>query len=134
MPSTRVSTSRTKSTRSTPARFLGLTRSSAPIIATVSAQPNLRGPVEFNNSDKLYHLLEYGGLGLLLARALRASAPRWSSPVVALIAISLGILIGTADEFLQSFIPGRISSGFDLLADTVGLALAQVVFRILRGI
>src|SRR6266436_1096633 len=41
------------------------------VIFSLSAQPNLRPPFEFQNSDKLCHLLEYGGLGLLLGRAVR---------------------------------------------------------------
>ena len=101
------------------------------IIATVSSQPNLRGPVEFDNSDKIYHVLEYLVLGVLLARAWRASAPDWAPTTLALVSISCGILVGTSDEFLQSFIPGRISSALDLLADTIGVVLAQVVFRLL---
>jgi len=100
-------------------------------IVTVSAQPYLRGPIEFTNSDKIYHVLEYSILGLLLARAMRGSAPGWPPMAVALSAIACGILVGTSDEFFQSFVPGRISSAFDLLADTVGVALAQVVYRAL---
>jgi VanZ family protein len=99
------------------------------IIATVSSQPNLRGPVRFENSDKIYHVLEYFGLGFLLARALSVSAPATSSLTLSLIAVSCGILVGTSDEFLQSFIPGRVSSALDLLADTIGVVLAQVFFR-----
>ena len=101
------------------------------IIIVLSAQPFLRPPIEFRESDKLYHLLEYLGLGLLLARATRASAGAWRPLTVALLATSCGILVGTSDEYLQSFIPGRDSSGYDLLADTAGLALAQIVYRVL---
>ena len=68
-------------------------------------------------------------LGLLLARVIRASSPLARPLVAALVAISCGILVGTSDEYLQSFIPGRESSAFDLMADTAGVALAQVLYR-----
>ena len=48
--------------------------------------------------------------------------------MAALLALSFGILVGTGDEYFQSFVPGRQSSPFDLLADTVGLILAQLVY------
>ena len=43
------------------------------MIFVLSAQPHLKPPIQFENSDKLYHLAEYGGLGLLLARTIRAA-------------------------------------------------------------
>ena len=98
------------------------------VIVVLSAQPNLKPPFEFNNSDKLMHVLEYFGLGVLVARALRATM-RLSMPLIAaLCAMSFGIIVGTGEEYFQSFVPGRVSSAFDLLADTAGLALAQLVY------
>jgi len=38
------------------------------------------------------------------------------------------ILWGLSDEFHQSFVPGRDASGWDLLADAVGFAIASCVF------
>jgi len=101
------------------------------VIIVVSAQAYLRRPIEFRESDKIYHVIEYLVLGLLLARATHSSAGSWRPLTVALLATSCGILVGTSDEYLQSFIPGRQSSGYDLLADTAGLALAQIVYRML---
>jgi VanZ family protein len=98
------------------------------VIIVVSAQPYLTPPLEFANADKLMHALEYFGLGILVVRALRATM-RISLPLVAaLLALAFGIAVGTGDEYFQSFIPGRTSSPFDLLADTVGSALAQLVY------
>src|SRR5262245_2017988 len=100
------------------------------VIFTLSAQPNLKPPLDFGNSDKVYHLLEYGGLGLLLARAIRTTDRFRPGLQVALAAMCVGIVVATTDELFQSTVPGRIPSGFDLLADTVGLALAQILFRL----
>ena len=98
------------------------------VMIVVSAQPYLKPPLEFPNSDKLMHVLEYFGLGLLVARALRATMRIHLPLVAALLALSFGIVVGTGEEYFQSFIPGRVSSPFDLLADTVGLMLAQLVY------
>jgi VanZ family protein len=98
------------------------------LIFVVSSQPGLQTPLQFTYGDKVAHLLEYLGLGLLLARALRASL-RVSRPLfAATMAIGLVVLVGAGDETLQYFIPGRNSDVFDLLADTVGGAIAQFVY------
>jgi len=98
------------------------------LIAYLSAQPNLKPPIRFENSDKVYHVLEYLVLGVLLARALRANLRNREPAYAAIVALGLGILIGTGDEYLQSFIPGRESSALDLLADSAGLVVAQFLF------
>lgn len=101
-------------------------------IIALSSRENLQPPVQFFLSDKVYHLFEYLVLGVLLVRALRASF-RIAQPLVgALIAISIGIVIGTGDELFQSTIPGRETSGFDLLADTAGVTLAQLIVLVLK--
>lgn len=98
------------------------------VIIVLSAQPNLQPPIKFQNSDKIYHVIEYFGLGVLLVRAIRNSL-RLPIPMNAcLLALSLGIGVGTGDEVFQSTVPGRECSGFDLLADTVGVALAQLAY------
>jgi VanZ family protein len=98
------------------------------IIFVLSAQPNLQPPLTFQNSDKLVHVLEYGGLGLLFAWALRATTPARSWTFVSLVALGTGLCIGAGDEYFQSFIRGRESSVFDWLADGSGLTLAQLAY------
>ena len=98
------------------------------VIFVLSAQPHLKPPIQFENSDKLYHLAEYGGLGLLLGRAVRASGRFQGGLQVGLVALCLGIVVATCDELFQSTVPGRECSGFDLMADTIGLAIAQFVY------
>ena len=96
------------------------------IIFILSAQPNLSPPFHYQNSDKLMHLLEYGGLGLLLVRALWATRPHRSALFVVTVTIAIGMAVAGADETFQSFIPGRDSSVFDWFADSCGLCLAQL--------
>lgn len=98
------------------------------IIFVLSAQANLSTPLGFDKADKLMHMLEYGVLGFLLSRALRASARIRSALRVALIVVAVGSLIGVCDEIFQSFIPGRDSSVEDWLADFTGLLFAQLIY------
>jgi VanZ family protein len=98
------------------------------VIIVLSAQPNLRPPLEFRNSDKFYHGVEYFGLGVLLVRAVSASLRLAVPAHAALVSLCLGILVGTADEMFQSTVPGRVSSGVDLFADTLGVAIAQLAW------
>jgi VanZ family protein len=95
------------------------------LIFTLSAQPNLRPPLSFENSDKLMHLLEYGGLGLVLFPLVRASNPARSALFTAVFALVCGLTIGAADENFQRTIPGRACDLFDWFADGTGVALAQ---------
>ena len=79
------------------------------------------------NIDKVLHCLIYAALGLA---ALFALSPSWrrQHPVKAGIAVVLFCLLyGVTDEFHQSFIPGRFSSGADLVADTLGGLMAVTV-------
>jgi VanZ family protein len=98
------------------------------VIFTLSAQPNLQPPFHFNNSDKYCHMLEYGGLGFLLSRAIRAAARLRLAHVAALVVTGLGAAIGAADEMFQSYIPGRDSSLHDWTADVAGLLLVQLLY------
>ena len=98
------------------------------VIFALSSQQHLQPPIIFPNADKLLHAGEYLVLGLLLVRAVRATL-RVSRPLfAATIAICLVVVVGAADESLQSLIPGRQSDIFDLLADVVGGAIAQFVY------
>ena len=98
------------------------------IIYSLSAQPNLKPPIRFPNADKFYHLLEYFGLGVLLARALRATLRVRVPLFAAMMALGIGMTIGASDEIFQSFVPGRDSSVFDFAADSIGVMIAQLVY------
>jgi len=75
--------------------------------------------------DKLAHAIVFGILGYLLTRAFYFS--RWKENAV-LLSIVIGVLFGISDEFHQSFVPGRFSEIGDLIADFVGVIVAQVFF------
>jgi VanZ family protein len=94
------------------------------VIFSLSSQPNLRPPFQFNNSDKLYHLLEYLGLALLLGRALRAGLDARPAFLAAMASLLLASMVAASDEMFQSTVPGRTSSVLDWAADTAGAAIA----------
>ncbi|WP_051946893.1 VanZ family protein [Thermus amyloliquefaciens] len=60
--------------------------------------------------DKAAHFLAYALLGLLLRLGLGVFRP----------AFFVAALYGLADEWHQSFVPGREAFGWDLLADALG--------------
>jgi VanZ family protein len=97
-------------------------------VQLLGAQPDLQVPMLFANVDKVVHVLEYLGLGVLLARAIRGTLKVPVPIRTALLAVGVGLCLGAADEFIQSFTPGRMSSVNDLLADGTGLLFAQFIY------
>jgi len=82
---------------------------------------------------KSAHVTEYGILSALCFRALRGRVrgmwqARWMLP-----AIIAPLLVAITDEWHQSFVPSRGSSGWDVLIDLGGACLAQVlIWLVLR--
>ena len=76
---------------------------------------------------KLSHVAEYGILSILVYRAVRAERPSWNIRW-ALTAILFAAVVGTIDEWHQAFVPGRTATPWDTVIDTLGAALAQVLF------
>jgi VanZ family protein len=69
------------------------------------------------------HVAVYGILAFLLHAALvgySSAAPRW---VPASIAFALAVLYGVSDEIHQAYVPGRVASELDLVADGIGAAI-----------
>jgi len=79
----------------------------------------------FAHSDKLLHAVVYLLLCFLIIRALRLA---WWRPLslraASLYGLSAVVLMGAADEWHQSWVPGRQASVADLFADVLGAALA----------
>lgn len=70
--------------------------------------------------DKVAHFSVFGLLGTLVARALPKRRWWWGAVLAA--------TYGLADEFRQSFTPGRSVEVADWLADTVGASLAVALY------
>ncbi len=98
-------------------------------IFTVSSIPGVRPPkLGVSWDDKVYHFIEYAGLGYFLFRAFlywgRTRLPR----IRLILSIFLGALIGAADELYQVRIPNRAGQFDDWLVDTIAVAVSVVIF------
>ncbi len=79
--------------------------------------------------DKLLHTTEYAGLAVLLCRALVGEGVSWTRAILA--AAVFASVYGGTDEFHQLFTPGRDSSVFDWIADTIGSSIGAVAYAAL---
>jgi len=100
----------------------------AMLIFGLSSIPGLSTPeIGIKPTDKLAHLVEFGIFGYLITRAFYHSNFSLRRYSIAL-GITLGILYALSDEFHQSFVPGRDVSLGDIIADSLGVVLAQIMF------
>jgi len=73
----------------------------------------------------LKHILLYFGFSFVLGIALRHSDVSYFRSNCYLWAVVFAVLFAVFDEFYQLYIPQRTSDVFDVLADSVGIVLAQ---------
>lgn len=93
-------------------------------LSSLSQAPEtLMEVIDWGPIDKVFHLVEYTVLGVLLARALSYSLRRTLSTYSWIIAFAVAVLFGLSDEWHQSFVLGRHSSVSDLIVDILGSAL-----------
>jgi VanZ family protein len=86
------------------------------------------------------HFLGYGTLGLLFCRAWLISLRRfWEGPRSRLpfSAVALAVIctfaVASLDEIHQSFLPGRTSSFYDVMLDTLGAILFSKIFMLVMA-
>ena len=108
-------------------RFLLI--SYALLILIVSSTPSSDLPKSwFLEYDKIIHFFEYFVFGILAIKSMSYYSLR-----TVFILILLGLLFGLFDEYLQSFILGRFSSGLDVLSDTLGFTVGILLVYLLRN-
>ncbi len=78
--------------------------------------------------DKAAHVIEYGILAVLVARAVRGTWPALSHARALLLAVAITAGWGYLDEMHQAFVPGRDANAFDLLADVIGALLGTALY------
>ena len=88
----------------------------AGLIIWSASQPGSGQPQAFTGLDKIQHIVAYGVLAFLLAKATYRRYS-WSSLAIIVMAV---ILFGVCDELYQSTIPNRSSSIMDVMADGIG--------------
>jgi VanZ family protein len=97
-------------------------------IASSLSYPPLVSTRTLPHIDKLYHIIEYGGLTLVLIRALCLTCVTCPSTSLVLWATILVVVYGASDEFHQAFTPHRMMSLYDLLADATGAGVVAGVW------
>ena len=93
------------------------------VVSALSFHAPLFRNVQKFHFDWLAHVVEYGVLGFLLARAVRYSASDWGTVKLWLTVLAIGVFYAATDEYHQSFIATRDASVYDGVADTIGLSL-----------
>jgi VanZ family protein len=76
----------------------------------------------FDFRDKVLHIFEFAGLGVLLWRSIQWWKLRWSILPILMLSWVLGMVYAASDEIHQLYVPGREASAYDWLADIIGLA------------
>lgn len=90
--------------------------------------------MRFPGEDKVAHIILYGGLAGLISIGLHRAPKTYPMWVMRFGPVLFAALYGLSDEFHQSFVPLRSSSGWDLLADIAGAAMAHAACtRYFRG-
>ncbi|OGT00679.1 MAG: teicoplanin resistance protein VanZ [Gallionellales bacterium RIFCSPLOWO2_12_FULL_59_22] len=86
----------------------------------------LREPLRFTYTafDATANLLSYLPFGLLAGLALRA---RFGAASSVLLSLCLGVSLSAGMEFLQMYLPARISSNMDLLSNGTGALLGALL-------
>lgn len=82
----------------------------------------------FRGADAVAHALEYGVLGLLVARALVAGGAGLTPRFAVFAAWAVSTLYGATDEMHQSFVPTRMAELSDLAADSFGGLVGATAF------
>jgi len=102
--------------------FRGLLIAYIILIISMSSIPGNSIPrFIFLSWDKLLHLVEYSILGYLAINSLRAIT---KDQIIVIIISCLGF--ACFDELWQSLIPGRFSSGLDIIADGIGITMGSI--------
>ena len=89
------------------------------ILTATSLPGSVLPHTQVRYADKGVHFFMYGGLGLLLARAMH-NPPRTTRLRVVFAAVVMVIAIGALDEWHQQYIQGRSAEGADWMADSIG--------------
>jgi VanZ family protein len=81
---------------------------------------------------KFAHFAEYFALAFFAARAFYGSSNKWLRKFWYVFALTLIVLVATADETNQSFLASRTSSAYDVLLDSSGGLTMILLFAAVR--
>jgi VanZ family protein len=96
----------------------------------LSSKPSLEPPfILFAHQDKVFHFLEFAGLGF----ALHLNRDMWRNRPFLWSSLS-GLCCAALDEVHQHYVPGRYCDILDFSADAAGLLTSLALFRYLSTI
>lgn len=78
--------------------------------------------------DKIVHYIEFGILGFLLVRALYFGSVNPEFKKAALVTLGIALLFAASDELHQIYVPNRVVSMNDFVADCAGIVSSQLFF------
>ncbi len=78
--------------------------------------------------DKVAHFVEFGILAYLFIRALYYGTGLFDLKQSILITSGVALFFAASDEFHQLYVPGRLASYTDLIADCAGIGISLLVF------
>ena len=96
----------------------------------LSSIPDLSPPdLGFQPQDKVYHFVFYASYAFFVARSFFAQS-RWLRIKNSFVFYSIifTALYGVSDEIHQYFVPGRVFSIFDILANSLGAIAGTLIF------
>jgi len=92
------------------------------LIFWLSSQPQVA--LARNVPDYLLHFAAYLAMGVLALRAFGRGLSLPSARRAAFLATAFSLAFAASDEYHQSFVPGRVASVRDLVADGLGILAA----------
>jgi hypothetical protein len=96
------------------------------LIFYFSSRRDIALPGAIPSADKIAHLLEYTILGWVWTRAMRWERPQWTDLAFVVSALIFASVYGTSDEWHQSYVPGRVTEVYDVVADAFGGTLGGI--------
>ncbi len=104
----------------------------AGLIFTLSSYSLVVLPSLPSFTDKLIHFAEYTIFGLLLARSYLNAKTNLFKHHFIVLAFLTGSICGFFDEYYQTFVPLRGFETLDLLADTLGILLGVMIYKVAK--
>lgn len=100
------------------------------LIIYLSNQPNIQLPdLGFNLQDKFLHLVAYFVYGSTIIIALLGNFPEMAKKKLIIFVITIGCIFAASDEIHQFYIPGRVASFWDWVADVLGVLFSLLTIK-----
>ncbi len=83
-----------------------------------------------DSPDYVLHFFGYFGMGILAVRAFAQGLVEPKSKYLVHVGLVFAVGYALTDEWHQSFVPGRVASVRDLVADGLGIAAAWIILLV----